>query len=157
MRDPRVLWDFIKYKTRYETIFYSKQKARNRREALKTLEEKTKECTIKCDESPSSENINNLEILQTERDRQDEYIAQCAIIRSRANWYEHGDKSNKYFLNLENSKQKKCCIRKLVMECDVCRTNPKEILTEIHNFYAHLYSTKSVDHSRQLTFDFLEV
>lgn len=110
LRDPRVLWDFDKYKIRYETIFYSKQKARNRREALITLEEKIKECTIKCDESPSSENINNLEILQTEYDRQYEYIAQGAIIRSRANWYEHGEKSNKYFLNLENSKQKKGCI-----------------------------------------------
>ena len=75
LRDPRVLWDFIKYKFRYETIFYSKQKARNRREALTTLEEKIKECTIKCDKSPSSENVNNLEILQTEYDRQYEYIA----------------------------------------------------------------------------------
>ena len=43
LRDPRVLWDFIKYQIRYETIFYSKQKARNRREPLTTLEEKIKE------------------------------------------------------------------------------------------------------------------
>ena len=28
-------------------------------------------------------------------------------------------------------------------------------MTEIHNFYANLYSIKSGDHSRQLTFDFL--
>ena len=57
--------------------------------------------------------------------------------------------------NLEDSKQKKGCIRKLVMECHVCTTNPKEIMTEIHNFYANLYSTKSSDRSRQLTFEFL--
>lgn len=155
LRDPRVLWDFIKYKIRYETLFYSKQKARNRREALTTLEEKIRECIIKCDESLSSENINNLEILQTEYDRQYVYIAQGAIIRSRANWYEHGEKSNKYFLNLESSKQKKGCIRKLVMECHVCTTNPKEIMTEMYNFYADLHSTKSSDRSRQLTFEFL--
>ena len=30
IQDPRVLWDFIKYKIRYETITYSKQKARIR-------------------------------------------------------------------------------------------------------------------------------
>jgi len=77
LQDPRVLWDFIKYKIRCETITYSKQKARNRREklsALDMLEEKIKECTVKCDEYPSPENLNDLEILQTEYDRQYEYL-----------------------------------------------------------------------------------
>ena len=74
-----VLWDLIKYKIRYETITYSTQKARNRREALTTLKVKLKECTVKC-ESPRPENINNSEILQTEYDRQYEYIAQGALV-----------------------------------------------------------------------------
>lgn len=38
IQDPRVLWDFIKYKIRYETISYNKQKAKNRREKLSVLE-----------------------------------------------------------------------------------------------------------------------
>jgi len=48
-----------------------------------------------------------LEILQIEYDRHYEYMAQRAIIGARANWYEHGEKSNEYFLNLENYKKKK--------------------------------------------------
>ena len=143
LQDPRVLWDFIKYKIRYETITYSKQKARNRREKLSALEEKIKECTVKCGEYPSPENLNDLEILQTEYDRQYEYIAQGAIIRSRASGYEYGEKSNKYFLNLENYKKKSSCIRKLVVENDECTTDPKQIMSEIHNFYANLYHTDS--------------
>ena len=74
IQDPRVLWDFIKYKIRYETITYSKQKAKSRREKLSALEEKLKACPAKCDENRNSENINDLEILQTE------YIAQGAAI-----------------------------------------------------------------------------
>ena len=97
LQDPRVLWGFIKYKIRYETITYSKQKARNRREKLSALEEKIKEWTVKCDEYPSPENLNDLEILQTEYDRQYEYIAQGAIIRSRVNWYEYGEKNKSIF------------------------------------------------------------
>ena len=31
IQDPRVLWDFVKYKVRYETIDYSKKKAKERR------------------------------------------------------------------------------------------------------------------------------
>ena len=47
IQDPRVPWDFIKYKIRYKTITYSKQKARIRREKLSDLEQKIKECTAK--------------------------------------------------------------------------------------------------------------
>ena len=79
------------------------------------LQKKIKECTAKCDEHPNPENLNDMEILQSEYDRQYEYIAQGAIIRSRLNWYEHGEKSNNYFLNLEYYKKKKSCIRKLVV------------------------------------------
>ena len=75
-----------------------------------------------------------------------EFIAQGAIVRSRANWYEYGEKSNKYFLNLENSRKKKSCIRKLNTENDKSTTNPKEILDEIQSFYANLYD-KKVEHS----------
>ena len=86
-QDPRILWDCIKYKIRYETINYSKQKARNRRQKLSALEEKIKKCTAKCDTHPTPENLNDLEILQIEHDRHYDYMVH--IIRSRANWYEH--------------------------------------------------------------------
>lgn len=51
--------------------------------------------------------------------------------------------SNKYFLNLENSKKKKYCIRKLVGVNDECIRDPKQIMTEIHSFYANLYDKDS--------------
>ena len=103
MRKSRNLEDFIKYKIRYETINYSKQKARNRREKLSALEEKIKKCTAKCDTHPTPQNLNDLEILQIEYDRHYDYVVQEAMIRSRANWYEHGEISNKYFLNILES------------------------------------------------------
>ena len=72
-------------------------------------------------------------------------VSMRAIIRSRANWYEYGEKSNKYFLDLENSRKKKSCIRKHT-ENDKTTSNPKEIFNEIQSFYANLYD-KKVDHS----------
>ena len=82
---------------RYETIPYNKQKAKNRREKLSVLEQKIKKYTAKCDKQPNQENVSELEILQTEYERQYEYIAQGTIIRSRINWYEHGEKSKFFF------------------------------------------------------------
>ena len=140
--DPRVLWDFIKYKIRQETITYSKIKARKRREKLLNLEKNMKDCQSACDLDPSLKNLNDLETLQTEYDQHYEFIAQGQIIRSRANWYEQGEKSNKYFLRLENSRKKKSCIRKLNLENDNYTSDAKEILNEIHSFYANLYDKK---------------
>ena len=99
IQDPWVLWDFIKYKILNETITYSKQVAKERRKKLSTLERNIQEYAMKCDNDATAENLNNPEILQTEYDRQYDYIAREAMIRSRANWYEQGEKSNKYCLN----------------------------------------------------------
>jgi len=114
IEDPRVLWDYIKYEIRQETItyMYSKFKARKRRATLTSLERNIKDCQIACYKDPSSKNLNELGILQTDYDRMYKFTAQGAIVRSRATWYEYGEKSNKYFLNLENSQKKKSCITK---------------------------------------------
>ena len=94
---------------------------------------------MKCDNDPTAENLNNPEILQTEYDRRYDYIARGAMIRSRANWYEQGEKSNKYFLNLESSRKKNSCIRKLCKANEKHITDPREIMGEIHTFYSTPY------------------
>ena len=71
------------------------------------LENKLKNVQVLSDQDPSPENVNKLEILKTEYDLEYEFISQGAIIRSRARWYEQGEKSNSYFLNLETSRGKK--------------------------------------------------
>ena len=61
------------------------------------LENKKKNVPVQCDQDPSTENVNKLEILETEYYLEYEHIAQGAVIRSRARWYEQGEKSNSYF------------------------------------------------------------
>ena len=90
IQDPRVLWDFLKYKIRYETIVHGKKKAKERRLVLVSLEERLKECQVKCNEDPTPENLNDLEIIQTEYDTYDrhyDYITRRITISSRVNWY----------------------------------------------------------------------
>ena len=102
---------------------------------MANLEENLKNFQVLCDQDPSPENVNRLEILKTEYDLQYEYFAQGAIIRSRTRWYEQGEKSNKYFLNLESSRGKKSTIRKILREDQSLTTNPKVIMDELRGFY----------------------
>ena len=138
VNDKRVLWDLVKYKIRQRTIIYSKAKARKKREKVKQLEETLRNCTIRCDNNPSKENLEELECLQAEYDQLYDYITQGAIIRSRATWYELGEK-NKYFLNLEKSNKKKSSVRKIFTRDNKLTNNPKKIMDELESFYANLY------------------
>ena len=53
-----------------------------------------------------------------------EYVTQGAIIRSRATWYEKGEK-NKYFLNLEKSNKKRSSMQKIFLNDGKLTTNLK--------------------------------
>ena len=80
-----------------------------------------------------------------------DYITQGAIIRTRATWYEQGEKSNKYFLNLENSRGKKSSIRKIVKEDESSTSNPQVIMKELRFFYSDLYKKNVNENSETLT------
>ena len=64
------------------------------------------------------------------------------IIRSRARWYEHGERSSKYFLNLETRNRVKKHIRKLSTN-GFFTTDPLKILNEQKRFYQELYESNN--------------
>ena len=53
---------------------------------------------------PSPENMGKMENVRNEYELFYEHLLRGAIIRSRATWFEQGEKGNKYFLNLETYK-----------------------------------------------------
>ena len=112
--DLRVKWDWIKYKIRQERMTYSKLKAKERKAKMKTIEDRCKLCEEKIADAPTPENLINLESVRAEYEREFDYIVRGSIIRSRATWYEQGERNTKYFLNLEDNNKKKSCIRKLL-------------------------------------------
>ena len=153
--DKRILWDLIKYRIRQVSIKYSKEKACKRREKITNIEASLKTCEENCGRSPSPENLEQLEILKSEYNSIYEYLSQGAIVRSRATWYEKGEKSNKYFLNLESHKKAKSSVRKVFNKDGILITDPKKILQEIEKFYSDLYKADSLKPSENLLNSFL--
>ena len=138
VNDKRVLWDLIKYRIRQVSIKFSKVKANARRQRLKTIEDSLKQCEDDCSRHPSPENIEKLEIIRSEYELFYEHLARGAIIRSRANWYEQGEKS-KFFLNLETHKKSESSIRKAYTKDGFLTYDPKRIMNEVEDFYSGLY------------------
>ncbi len=65
-----------------------------------------------------------------------------ARIRCRVRWYEEGEKSSKYFLNLEKRNYNNKVINKLKDSKNHIVTDPNLILNEEKEFYQNLYSSK---------------
>ena len=65
-------------------------------------------------------------------------IAEGICIRSRCQWHEKGEKSSKFFLNLEKFNGMQSQIRKIIVN-DQEITDPNIILNEIRNFYESLF------------------
>jgi len=138
--DKSLLWDSIKYKIRQLTMKYSKTKARERRSRLCEIEEKLKERQEIFDANPTEDNCIELETITCEYNSLYDYITEGHAMRSRVNWYEYGEKNNKYFLNLESRKMSNSCVRRIVDKHGKLITNPKLILSGLHDFYRELYS-----------------
>ena len=64
------------------------------------------------------------------------------MLRSRARWVEHGEKSTKYFLNLEKRNYNHKVITKLKTNNGDEIVYPVDILKEEQNFNENLYSPK---------------
>ena len=71
-----------------------------------------------------------------------DHITEGIRIRSKCDWYEHGEKSTKFFLNLEKKSGNQNHIRKLIIDEKQIDGNI-EILKKIENFYETLFKTQS--------------
>ena len=77
---------------------YSKERAREKRERVSNIENMLRTCEESCNRCPSKENnFEQLEVLKIEYDDIYRELAEGAIIRSKAIWYEKRERSNKYF------------------------------------------------------------
>lgn len=70
-----------------------------------------------------------------------QYITEGIILRSKAEWYEHGEKNSKYFLNLEKQNKNKSCIRKIKSGSTEV-SSEREILKQIKDFYVNKYASQ---------------
>ena len=101
LKDPVMRWEFLKYKIRQFTINYSKEKASERKARRIALEKTVKRLEISLSTNSNETLLEEYYKYKNELESIYNFIAEGIILRSKASWYEHGEKSSKYFLNLE--------------------------------------------------------
>ena len=104
---------FLKYETRKFTIDYSKTAARIRKQHKIDLEQKLKNLESNL---TSKENRKLYNHYKNELETIYDDIAEGIKIRRKCEWYEHGEKSTKFFSNLQKSGASKAEPRNLLLK-----------------------------------------
>ena len=119
--DPIVRWEYLHYICREFSRNYSIQKSIERKSQRVTLEKKLSELENQLSTDSSDIVREDYNKCKFELDKLYEYITARLILHSKANWYEYGAKSSKYFLNLEKCNKAKSHVRTLVSDSQVLR------------------------------------
>ena len=93
-------WEFLKYRIRQFSSEFSKQKAVERKASRLYLERKVKSLETQLNSDSSDELLLEYNRSKDELESLYNCITERIILRSRISWYEHEEKSSKYFFNL---------------------------------------------------------
>ena len=122
-----------------------KQKKRNLEQKQDEIEKSIKIL----EEQIANTNVNDSQKLWPELEKKRfkleaiiDYQTKGAILRSKSQWYNEGEKNSKYFLNLEKRHCRQNTITQLkINDMDIIQSD-KEILHECEDLYKNLYSSK---------------
>ena len=135
INDDQIRWEFLKYEVRKFSRRFSKTLAKELEEELQILQNKLKlyEHNLKC--------FENEDYLRCKVRLEEIYEikANGVKIRNKCDWYEYGEKSSKFFLNLEKNSFFWGQIYKLMIK-EKELTEQNEINNNIFTFYQNLFS-----------------
>ena len=149
--DPQIKWEFLKYHIPKFTIWFSKIRAKKERKQREELE-----ASLKLLEKKLSIEENQCLYEKSKRDLEEIYnnIAEGTLMRSRCQWHEEGEKSSKFFLNLEKFNRMQSQVHKIIVtDQEIIDLNL--ILNEIRYFYKSLFKKGDSKHLTQIN-DFLD-
>ena len=134
--NDQLLWETLKIMIRGKTISYCSFKKRELNKEEEKLE--TKIDILQRESNPNQDILNRLSNnLKEIRDKRVSGI----ILRAKAKWKVEGEKSTRYFCNLEKRHYTEKLIPKLIVDGKEL-ISQEEILSEQRNFYYKLYSSK---------------
>ena len=147
--NPINKWEMIKHDIREHAILYSCERAKERRIKKDRLEKKLQSqhkrlsmINLKSDNAIKHiQEINYaIDKIKLELQKISLYRAQGAILRSKVRWIEEGEKSSKYFFNLEKQRSFAKIMKRTISDSGQIITEQSQILNTQAEFYKKLYT-----------------
>ena len=156
--NPNVLWDALKCTITGTCIEYSSRKEKERKAQKDKLFKEIDEIKIKIDNDTNDNAlIGQLDqIMNVQLNKILDNETQVLIIRSRIRWAEEGEKSTKYFCNLEKRIGEKKSIFRIKKDNDDIISDREKVLEEIQTFYQNVYKNQNINNEAEITEHFLD-
>ena len=123
------------------TICYCKQNAKKRKDEEALLQQQLSLLHKLMSENPAQETIAKFYDVKLKLEQISMHKTNGAMNRSKARWCEQGERSTRYFFNLEKRNYSNKYITKLKTENRTLVT-PTEILEEENRYYKSLFTSK---------------
>ena len=135
--DPQFCCEYLIYEIKQFSIHFSKGIARNKKTEKTYLENKLKSLG----DSPSF--VISPEYIETNEklDKVYQGTTNGIRIRSKCNWYKHGEKTSNFFLNLEKPHAFQNQIRNILID-NIEINNQKDINNELYLYYKNLFNER---------------
>ena len=104
LKNSILQWDFMKYKMSQLVMKFSKEKAHEHKSQRSFLENKVRALELEITADLSEELLEEHHTYKDELESIYNYITEGIILHSKVDRHEHGEKSSKYFRNLEKIK-----------------------------------------------------
>ena len=155
--DEGLYWEMIKMEIRAFTIAFAKKKAKRKRDEESVLLSEMIKLQTKLQTSYSDSLKAKLERIKLKLSKIVGIKTRGTIVRSRARWYEHGERNSKYFYNLKKQNQKKKQIMSLVNNDGDKITNTKDNQEEEERYFEKLYASRNMDPNCPIFKEFFEI
>jgi exonuclease III len=144
--DPHMTLEFAKMTIRTKALQLGKKHVKEEEEKLRFINEEIKshERLLKGTFDPN-EQIELSSIIQTKINERNHILnaqGENLAWKFKTKWYNEGERSNKYFLNLMNSGTSKNEMTKLKIDDNIIN-DPNNIAAEVNNFYTRLYNLEN--------------
>ena len=141
---PNIIWDAFKCTITGYCMEYTSRKKKERVSSKNDLYKKIDEIKNKLagglDSDACADLTKELMDLEAQLNKIVDFETEGLITRSRCRWAEEGEKSSKYFCNLEKRMSEKKSINRIRTADQSIVTDKNKVLEEIQNFYDKLYS-----------------
>ena len=137
--DEQMIWEYIKYEIRKNAINFSKQYVKDKRTKTFILEKKLKQLEANANFNFGEHYLeckNNMEQIYQKKKK-----SHGIKIRSKCDSYDIGEKSSKFFLNLEKQHTLQSQVRTLLCGQNEI-TDKYQINHQLHYFYKTLFTEK---------------
>ena len=140
LQDKGLYWDILKMEIRSFTICYCKQIAKNKKNEEALLQQQFSLLHKLMCANPEQETTAKFYEVKLKLEQISMHKTEGTMIRSKARWCEQGERSARYFFNLEKRNRSNNYITKLKAD-DRTLVTPTEILKEEHRYYQNLYTS----------------